>query len=145
MRILILFILSVGLQAVAQVDNQERYSSDSRQYYVWSEESKSYILRETEFEHSLIDIREIGSRSNGYIAISLTDNGRTRLFHGSITAYSVNEAGEPTWQMRSKKMKGKITYNVKENTMTYVYDANETRYQRILVFTLKIEDQAATE
>ncbi len=103
-------------------------------------------MRENEFEHSLIDIREIGSRSNGYVSISLVDDGRARLFHGSITAFSVNDKNEPTWQLRSKTMKSKLTFNPSDKTFTYVYDADDKRYQRILVFTLKDEpDQAQQE
>ncbi len=132
---------------LAQVDSQERYFSDSRQYFIWSDDTQSYILKETEYEHSLIDIREIGSRSNGYIAISLTDNGRTRLFHGSIAAFSVNEKKEPTWQMRSKIMRSKLTFNPEAKTFTFVYDADEKRYQKILVFSIKPgeEMQAQTQ
>jgi hypothetical protein len=138
-----LIALFFCFNAFSQVDTQERYSSDSRQYFVWSDDTNSYILKETEFEHSLIDIREIGSRSNGYITISLTDNGRSRLFHGSISAFSINDKKELTWQMRSKNMKGKLTYNTADNTFTYVYDANEKRYQRILIFTLKPDEDTA--
>ena len=129
----------------AQIDTQNRFSSDSRQYYVWSEKSSSYLLQETEFEHSLIDIREIGSKSSGYITISLSDNGRARLFHGSIMGFSVNEKKESTWQMRSKIMKGKLTYNPEKNEFTYVYDADDKRYQRILVFTLKDEGEVSKD
>ena len=141
-NLLLLFILTASA-ASAQIDTQTRYTSDSRQYYVWSDESNSYVLRETEYEHTTIDIRELGSKSNGYIAISMVDDGISRLFHGSITAYSMNEKQEPTWQMRSKIMKGKLTFNPEAKTFTYVYDANEKRYQRIMVFNLKTaEDQA---
>jgi hypothetical protein len=142
-KLLFTSLLFFSLVAAAQIDTQERYSSDSRQYFVWSDDTNSYILKETEYEHSLIDIREIGSRSNGYITISCSDNGRARLFHGSITAFSINEKKEPTWQMRSKNMKGKLTYNPADNTFTYVYDANEKRYQRILVFSLKPDEETA--
>ncbi|RZJ35329.1 MAG: hypothetical protein EOO51_05450 [Flavobacterium sp.] len=144
MRFLIPLVLLFNT-AFSQIDTQNRFSSDSRQYYVWSDNSNSYLLQETEYEHSLIDIREIGSRSNGYIAISLTDNGRARLFHGSIVAFSTNEKKEPTWQMRSKNMKGKLTFNPDKNTFTFVYDANEKRYQRILIFTLKEDEESAKD
>jgi len=145
MRLLPFSLLFFCTTIFAQIDTQNRFSSDSRQYFVWSDTSNSYLLRETEFEHSTIDIREIGSRSNGYIAISLTDNGRSRLFHGSITAFSVNEKKESTWQMRSKNMKGKLTYNPTDNNFTFVYDANEKRYLRILVFSLKEEEEVSKE
>ena len=124
----------------AQVDTQTRYTSDSRQYFVWSETSGSYIMRENEYENSVIDIREIGSRSNGYVTISLVDDGKARLFHGSITGFSINEKKEPTWQMRSKILKSKLTYNPEEKTFTYVYEADEKRYNKIIVFALRAEE-----
>ena len=129
--LLILFIFAFSATH-AQIDTQTRYTSDTRQYYIWSDASNSYVLRETEYEHSTIDIRELGSKSNGYVTIAMVDDGISRLFHGSITAYSVNEKGEPTWQMRSKIMKGKLTFNPEAKTFTYVYDASEKRYQRIM-------------
>ena len=142
-----LFIIAMMVTSAisAQIDTQNRLSSDSRQYFVWNDSSSSYLLQETEFEHSLIDIREIGSKSSGYIAISLTDNGITRLFHGSIIGFSTNEKKESTWQMRSKSMKGKLTYNPERNDFTYVYDANEKRYQRIFIFSLKDEQEVSKE
>ena len=123
----------------AQTDTQTRYTSDTRQYYVWSEASKSYIMKENELENSVIDIREIGSRSNGYISISLVDDGIARLYHGSITAYSVNTKNEPTWQLRSKTLKSKLTYNPEEHSFTYLYEADEKRYNKIFIFKLKPE------
>lgn len=135
--------LLVSTAGFAQIDTQTRYNSNSRQYFVWSESASSYVMRENEFEHSLIDIREIGSRSNGYITISLVDDGRARLFHGSIVAFSVNENKEPTWQLRSKTMRSKLTFNPTDKTFTYVYDADEKRYQRIMIFTLKEEQEQA--
>lgn len=124
----------------AQVDTQTRYTSDSRQYFVWNDASNSYVMRENEFENSVIDIREIGSRSNGYVTISLVDDGKARLYHGSITGFSVNEKKEPTWQMRSKIMKSKLTYNPQDHTFTYVYEADEKRYNKIFVFALTPEE-----
>jgi hypothetical protein len=141
MRLLTFFLLFFSTAIFAQVDTQTRFNSDSRQYYVWNDASNSYLLQETEYEHSQIDIREIGSKSNGYIVIGLVDNGKSRLFHGSITGYSTSEKKEGTWQMRSKTMKGKLTYNPAENTFTYLYDANEKRYQRILIFTVNPQEE----
>lgn len=145
MRKIALFLL-ICTQSFAQADTQERFVSDSRQYFIWSDDTQSYILRETEYENSVIDIREIGSKSNGYIAISLVDDGRSRLFHGSITAFSVNDKQEPTWQLRSKTMRSKLTLNPADHTLTYLYDANDKRYQKILVFSLKptSSDQASS-
>ncbi len=139
----LLFALLVTFPLLAQIDTQNRYSCDSRQYFVWNETSSSYLLQESEFEHSYIDIREIGSKSSGYIAISLVDNGRARLFHGSIAGFSVNEKKEGTWQMRSKTMKGKLTYNADKNEFTFLYDANEKRFQRIFIFSVKNEDEVS--
>jgi hypothetical protein len=124
----------------AQTDSQTRYTSDTRQYYVWSEASNSYIMKENEFENSVIDIREIGSRSNGYISISLVDDGIARLYHGSIQAFSVNAKNEPTWQLRSKTLKSKLTFNPDDHTFTYLYEANDKRYNKIFIFKLRPEE-----
>ena len=134
---LILFILlAISWNIKAQIDSQKRFQSDSRKYYVWSFEANAYELKETEYEHSIIDIREIGSKTNGYIVISMSDNGLTRLYHGSITGYSQDNQNEGTWYMRSKFIKAKITYNPKENTMTYLFEANDTRYNKLFVFNV---------
>jgi hypothetical protein len=133
-------LLFCGATANAQVDTQTRFTSDSRQNYVWSEASSSYIMRENEFENSVIDIREINAHGNGYISISLVDDGKARLYHGSITGYSVNEKKEPTWQMRSKILKSKLTYNPDDHTFTYLYEADEKRYNKIFVFKLTPEE-----
>ena len=68
----------------AQLDTQKRFQSDTRKYYVWNADFQKYELVETEYEHSIIDIREIGSKTNGYIVISMVDNGQVRMHHGSI-------------------------------------------------------------
>lgn len=91
---------------------------------------------ETEYEHSIIDIREIGSKSNGYIAVSMLDNGLTRLHHGSIYNFTKTSEIEGTWLFKSKNSKAKLTYNPKENTITYLYDADNERYNRLMVFTV---------
>ncbi len=124
----------------AQTDSQTRYTSDTRQYYVWSDASNSYIMKENEFENSVIDIREIGSRSNGYISISMVDDGVARLYHGSIQAFSINEKKQPTWQLRSKTLKSKLTFNPDDHTFTYLYEANDKRYNKIFIFKLKPEE-----
>jgi hypothetical protein len=134
----LLLLSSVALSA--QVDNQTRFTSDSRQYYVWNEASSSYIMRENEFENSVIDIREINAHGNGYISISLVDDGKARLYHGSITAYSVNEKKEPTWSLRSKVLKSKLTYDPDGHTFTYLYEADGKRYNKIFVFKLIPEE-----
>ncbi len=139
-KLLFIFLLLSGGMALAQVDTQTRYTSDSRQYYTWSDASNSYIMRENEFENSVIDIREINSHGNGYISISMVDDGKARLYHGSIMAYSVNEKKEPTWQMRSKTLKSKLTYNPEDHTFTYLYEADEKRYNKIFVFKLTPEE-----
>lgn len=133
----VFFLLTAALSA--QTDSQTRYTSDTRQYYVWSDASNSYIMKDNEFENSVIDIREIGSRSNGYISISMVDDGIARLYHGSITAFSVNDKNEPTWQMRSKTLKSKLTYNPENHTFTYVYEADQKRYNKIFIFKLTPE------
>lgn len=133
-----LFLLATAY-SFAQVDTQTRFASDSRQYYVWNESRNSYELRETEHEHSLIEIREIGTKGAGYIIISLADDGQSRVFHGSITGFNNNEMNEGSWSMRSKNLQGRLTYNAEKHTVTYTYEANETdkRYNKILIFALR--------
>ena len=103
-----LLVFAFGFQAKAQLDSQKRFQSDSRKYYVWNFEANSYELKETEYEHSIIDIREIGSKTNGYIIVSLSDNGLTRLYHGSLTGFSQDNQNEGTWYFRSKFIKAKL-------------------------------------
>ncbi len=131
----VLFLMSAA--AFAQVDTQIRFDSDSRQFYMWNEDRGSYELRETEHEHSVIDIREIGSKGNGYIIISLADNGQSRIFHGSITGFNNDENKEGSWSMRSKSLQGRLTYNPEKHTITYTYEAHDKRYNKILVFSLR--------
>ena len=93
-------------------------------------------MKETEYEHSVIDIREIGSKTNGYIVISMVDNGIARLHHGSIKEFAQTADNEGTWLFQSKNMKAKLTYNPEENTMTYLYDADNERYNRLIIFNV---------
>ena len=134
--ILFFLVLAFSFQAKAQIDSQKRFQSDSRKYYVWNFEANAYELKETEYEHSIIDIREIGSKTNGYVVISMIDNGLSRLYHGSITGFAQDNQNEGTWYMRSKIIKAKLTYNPKENTMTYMFEANDTRYNKLFVFNV---------
>lgn len=136
-KFLFILFLVASANLFAQIDTQTRFTSDSRQYYVWNENRGSYELRETEHENSVIDIREIGSKSSGYIVISLTDDGQARSFHGSITAFAKNEEDEGSWSMRSKNLQGRLTYNAEKHTITYTYEANDKRYNKILVFALR--------
>lgn len=124
----------------AQVDTQTRFESDSRQFYVWNDSKATYELRETEYEHSVIDIREIGTKGSGYIVISLADGGTSRIFHGSITGFSNADGNEGSWSMRSKLLQGKLTYNPAKMTFTYTYEATEKRYNKILIFTVRPEN-----
>jgi len=93
-------------------------------------------LVETEYEHSIIDIREIGSKTNGYIVISMVDNGQVRMHHGSIYNFTKESENEGAWSIQSKFMRARLIYNPKENTMTYMYDSNDKRYKRLMVFTV---------
>src|SRR5215207_7627112 len=127
-RFALILVLFFSLSINAQIDSQKRFQSDSRKYYVWNNEFDKYELRETEYENSVIDIREIGSKTNGYIVISMYDNGQVRLHHGSIIEYAQSGENEGTWSMRSKFMRAKLTYNPKDNTITYLYDADGKRY-----------------
>jgi hypothetical protein len=121
-----------------RINEQLRFNSDSRLFYTWNETKQAYDLRDTEFESSIIDIREINTQNNGYIVISLTDDGKTRLYHGSIISYTVDEEGSGTWVMRSKNARGKLVFNPNKKTITYSYESNEQRYVKIFVFNLQL-------
>jgi hypothetical protein len=135
-RLTLILVLLITWNIKAQIETQKRFQSDSRKYYVWNTEFEKYELKETEFEHSLIDIREIGSKTNGYIAISMIDNGQVRLHHGSIIEFNQTSEEEGTWLIRSKYMRAKLVYNPKENTITYLYDVENKRYSKLMIFAV---------
>lgn len=139
-RFALYLVLLFSMSTYAQVDIQKRFQSDSRKYYVWNKEFEKYELKETEYENSVIDIREIGSKTNGYIAISMYDNGQVRLHHGSIVEFAQTSEVEGTWFIRSKFMKAKLTYNPKDNTITYLYDAEGKRYSRLMIFNVNPDE-----
>ncbi|WP_445454153.1 hypothetical protein [Flavobacterium sp. 25HG05S-40] len=135
-RFALILVLLASWSINAQIETQKRFQSDSRKYYVWNNEFDKYELKETEYENSVIDIREIGSKTNGYIAISMIDNGQVRLHHGSIYEFTQTSETEGTWLIRSKFMKAKLVYNPKENTITYLYDAENKRYSKLMIFSV---------
>lgn len=132
--LILLLVFSSSMKA--QIDTQKRFQSDSRKYYVWNTEFDKYELKETEYENSVIDIREIGSKTNGYIVISMNDNGLARLHHGSIIEFTQTSEEEGTWLIRSKFMRAKLVYNPKENTITYLYDVDGKRYSKLMIFSV---------
>ena len=142
---LLLYSTGVFAQPPEKVNDQKRYQSDNRMFYVWNEERDAYDLRDTEFENSVIDIREIGSRSNGYIMIALTDDGKIRTYHGSIAGFTIADDGNSTWTMRSKNARGKLVLDPKKKTLTYSYESNEERYVKIFIFNLFIEPTEKSE
>ena len=135
-RFALYLVLLLSLSTYAQVDIQKRFQSDLRKYYVWNKEFEKYELKETEYENSIIDIREMGSKTNGYIVICMYDNGQVRLHHGSIVEFAQTSENEGTWTMRSKFMRAKLTYNPQDNTITYLYDADGKRYSRLMIFNV---------
>lgn len=135
-RFALILVLIFSWSVKAQIDTQKRFQSDSRKYYVWNNEFDKYELKETEFENSVIDIREIGSKTNGYIAISMIDNGQVRMHHGSIIEFTQTSETEGTWLIRSKFMRAKVIYNPKENTITYLYDVDNKRYSKLMIFSV---------
>jgi len=139
-KLILIVFLACLTNSQAQTDTQKRFQSESRKYYVWSSEFEKYELIETEYEHSVIDIREIGSKSNGYVIISMIDNGQNRLHHGSIYNYKQDSENEGSWSIQSKFMRAKLTYNPKDNTMTYLYDGDNKRYKRLMIFTVAPDD-----
>ncbi len=145
-----LFFFCIALIAQTtptKVNEQRRFNSDSRLFYVWNPEKDGYDLKDTEYESSIIDIREINTKSNGYVVISLTDDGKTRLYHGSIINYSVDDEGISTWVLRSKSARGKLALDPAKKRITYSFESNDTRYVKIFVFNLffageeKIEEE----
>ncbi|WP_395632523.1 hypothetical protein [Flavobacterium sp.] len=135
-KLLLLLLLLGFSQIQAQLDTQKRFQSDTRKYYVWNTDFQKYELVETEYEHSIIDIREIGSKTNGYIVISMVDNGQVRMHHGSIYNFTKDNENEGSWSIQSKFMRARLIYNPKENTMTYMYDSSDKRYKKLMVFTV---------
>ncbi|MGG7036646.1 MAG: hypothetical protein ACI7YS_15830 [Flavobacterium sp.] len=135
-RLIALLLILFSATTKAQTDTQKRFQSESRKFYVWNKEFEKYELKETEYENSIIDIREIGSKTNGYIVISMNDNGQARLHHGSIYEYKQPSENEGTWFIRSKYMRAKLTYNPKENTIIYLYEADDKRYNKLMIFNV---------
>jgi hypothetical protein len=135
-KLILLFLCAYCWNTHAQIDIQKRFQSESRKYYCWNKEFEKYELKETEYENSVIDIREIGSKTNGYIVISMIDNGQTRLHHGSIIEFTQTSEEEGTWLIRSKFMRAKLVYNPKENTITYLYDVDGKRYSKLMIFSV---------
>jgi hypothetical protein len=121
---------------LTRVNEQTRYNSESRLFYVWNEAKDAYDQKDTEFENSIIDIREINTHGNGYIIISLVDDGKARLYHGSIISYERDENGNSVWVMRSKNARGKLVLDAKARKMTYSFESNEKRYVKVFVFNL---------
>ncbi len=132
---------SFGQTAPEKINDQRRFYSDSRLFYVWNQDKDAYDLKDTEYENSVIEIREINTKSNGYIIIALTDDGKTRLYHGSIINYSVDGDGISTWILRSKNARGKLSLDHKKKKITYSFESNETRYVKIFVFNLYFEGE----
>lgn len=139
-KFLLLLLLLGFSQLQAQLDTQKRFQSDTRKYYIWNADFQKYELVETEYEHSIIDIREIGSKTNGYIVISMVDNGQVRMHHGSIYNFTKDSENEGAWSIQSKFMRARLIYNPKENTMTYMYDSNDKRYKKLMVFTVSPDE-----
>jgi hypothetical protein len=139
-KFLLLLLLLGFSQLQAQLDTQKRFQSDTRKYYIWNADFQKYELVETEYEHSIIDIREIGSKTNGYIVISMVDNGQVRMHHGSIYNFTKDSENEGAWYIQSKFMRARLIYNPKENTMTYMYDSNDKRYKKLMVFTVSPDE-----
>ena len=139
-HLLAIALVLYSLAASAQTDSQTRYVSNSRQFFMRNDARQTYELKDTEEEHSLIDIREQINKNSGYVTIAMTDDGKTRLYHGNIVGFK-NENGESTWSMRSKILKSKLVLNTEKRTLTYSYEANDERYMKIFVFKLDLEQQ----
>lgn len=133
---LFLFLFAVlGLAtAVAQSTNEQwRIDSDKRTFYVWDGKTNQYQSRDHEDEHTVIEIRMISSPNNGYVVVALTDNGITRLFHGSITQFVENEK-ERVWSLQSKNLQSNLTYDKLNKEWIYKYEVEDNRYKKIFIF-----------
>lgn len=139
-NIFLSFLLLFCLNSFSQTNTQVKFSSDNRVFYTWDNGNQAYKVKEKEFEHSVIEIRQIGSKTNGYILLALNDNGIVRTYHGSISDYNETEDGEYTWNIHSKNMLGKVVYNQKKKTIIYSFDSNEKRFKKIFVFNLTEAD-----
>lgn len=139
-KLALILVALFSSSSYAQTDIQKRFQSDSRKYYIWNTEFEKYELKETEYENSVIDIREIGSKTNGYIVISMIDNGQVRMHHGSIIEFTQTSENEGTWLIRSKFMRAKLVYNPEENTMTYLYEAENKRYNKLMIFSVSPDE-----
>lgn len=136
----LLFSLALYAQIPERINSQMRYFSDSRSFYVWNPEKEVYDPKDAEYEESIIEIREINTANNGYVILSLTDNGKVRLYHGSIISNSIDPDGNATWVLRSKNARGKVVLSPKNKTITYSFESNSERYLKIFVFNLSYNE-----
>ena len=123
-------------QVLVKINTQSKYNSSSRVFYTWNEEKQVYDPKDSEFENSVIVIRELNSKGNGYISISLNDDSIVRVFHGSIISVSVDENDISTWVIRSKDARGKVVLDPRKNIITYSYESNDTQYLKVFVFNI---------
>ena len=125
----------IGLTtAQAQSTNEQwRIDSNKRTFYVWDYKSNQYQSRDHEDEHTVIEVRMISSAQNGYVVIALTDNGVSRMFHGSITQFTENEK-ERSWSLQSKNLQSNLTFDKQTKDWIYKYEVEDNRYKKIFIF-----------
>ena len=132
-------------QVLVKINTQSKYNSSSRVFYTWNEEKQVYDPKDSEFENSVIVIRELNSKGNGYISISLNDDSIVRVFHGSIISVSVDEIDISTWVIRSKDARGKVVLDPRKNIITYSYESNDTQYLKVFVFNIVYDQEEKEE
>ncbi len=132
-------------QVLVKINTQSKYNSSSRVFYTWNEEKQVYDPKDSEFENSVIVIRELNSKGNGYISISLNDDSIVRVFHGSIISVSVDENDISTWVIRSKDARGKVVLDPRKNIITYSYESNDTQYLKVFVFNIVYDQEEKEE
>lgn len=125
----------IGVSSVqAQATNEQwRIDSNRRTFYVWDDKSNQYQSRDHEEEHTVIEIRMISSANNGYVVLSLTDNGVSRLYHGSITQFYENEK-ERVWSLQSRNLQSNLTFDKLSKEWIYKYEVEDNRYKKIFIF-----------
>lgn len=143
--LLFFYVNTFAQQIPVKINNQSKYNSSSRVFYAWNEEKQVYDPKDSEFENSVIVIRELNSKGNGYISISLNDDSIVRVFHGSIISVSVDENDISTWVIRSKDARGKVVLDPHKNIITYSYESNDARYLKVFVFNIVYDQEEQEE
>ena len=84
---------------------------------------KKEIKRNKRIDNNFIEKKEASN-----------DDSNANSETNEINQFSQTSETEGTWNVRSKFMRAKLIYNPKENTITYLYDAENKRYSKLMIF-----------